>query len=226
MALRSRMPWSSNATLLVEMDHGGLRPDPVMAIYKPEAGERPLWDYPRGLWRREVAAWKVDQILGWDLVPTTVESDGPLGLGSVQELIAAEPEEHYFSLVERPQHHPVLMRMAVFDLLINNGDRKAGHCLLGPGDRVWGIDHGLCLHADPKLRTVIWDFGGRAIPEDLLVDVDRLGAHPSITGDSAGFAGLLSPAEIAALARRAQALVARPTLPPLVSGRSLPWPLI
>ncbi len=219
--VRGRMPWASNATLLVDVALAG---DSARAIYKPGRGERPLWDYPAGLYRREVAVAVIDGLLGWDLVPPTVQRDGPFGPGSVQLFVPSVDDEHYFTLVERPEHHGSLRAICAFDLLVNNGDRKGGHCLLGLDGRVRAIDHGLCLHADPKLRTVVWDFAGQPVPAPLLADVERVFASdeplPSPLDE------LLDDTERSALVRRARALVDHPAFPPLRSARSFPWPLV
>ena len=148
------------------------------AVYKPGAGERALWDYPTGLFRRERAVYVVSEALGWGLVPETVLRDGPLGPGSLQRFVAADFKEHYFTLLERPEHHDALRTICLFDLLVNNGDRKAGHCLLGDDGRLWAIDHGLCLHDEPKLRTVIWDFAGQPFPPERVDDVRRVAMAP------------------------------------------------
>ena len=136
----------------------------MLAIYKPQQGERPLWDFPRGtLCHREVAAFEVSEALGWAIVPDTVLRDGPAGIGMMQRFVEHDPEEHYFTLLE--EHGDEFRRMAAFDVVINNTDRKGGHCL--PRDRtarIFGIDHGVSFHAQWKLRTVIWDFGGEPIP--------------------------------------------------------------
>ena len=114
-----------------------------------------------------------------------LERDGPLGPGSIQRFVEADFNEHYFTLLERPEHHEALQAVCAFDLLINNGDRKSGHCLVeraGPdavADRIWAIDHGLCLHADPKLRTVIWDFEGQPIPPSRVEDIARMATRPT-----------------------------------------------
>ena len=161
--LEGRLPWSSNATFLATVTSGA---EICRAVYKPGRGERPLWDFPHGLYRREVAAYRLSEALGWGLVPPTVLRDGPLGEGSFQLFIAADFEQHYFTLYEqRPDLHPQLMAMCAFDILANNTDRKSGHVLLGPGDRLWGVDQGLCFSPEFKLRTVIWEFGGRSVPE-------------------------------------------------------------
>ncbi len=218
IALRGRLPWSSNGTFLVEVCHEG---ESSLAVYKPLRGERPLWDYPPGLYRREVGAWVVSEALGWGLVPETVIRDGPLGTGSVQRWIEADFEEHYFTLLERPEHHPALKAICAFDLLINNGDRKGGHCLVDGEGRIWAIDHGLCLHAHPKLRTVIWDFAGLPIEPELVEDVARLALAPPVALEE-----LVTGAEREALVARAAALVRKPFYPTAPSHRAFPWPLI
>jgi uncharacterized repeat protein (TIGR03843 family) len=218
IVLRGRLPWSSNGTFLVDLGRDG---ESGQAVYKPLRGERPLWDYPAGLYLREVAAWVVSGALGWGLVPETVVRDGPLGIGSVQRWIEADFEEHYFTLLERPEHHDPLKAICAFDLVVNNGDRKGGHCLLDGEGRIWGVDHGLCLHAHPKLRTVIWDFAGQPIPPELVEDIARLALSlPPALDD------LLSEAEREALVARAAALVRKPVFPPMRSARAFPWPLI
>lgn len=218
VAVKGRLPWSSNGTFLVELcmeGHTGA------AVYKPARGERPLWDYPSGLFRREVAAFVVSEALGWGLVPETIVRDGPFGPGSLQRFVPADFREHYFTLLERPEHHDALRRICVFDLLINNGDRKSGHCLLGDDGRIWAIDHGLSMHDEPKLRTVIWDFAGEPVPEHLLVDASRLALSPPET-----LAGLVSDDGIDAMVARAAALVRRPVFPVVRSERAYPWPLV
>ncbi len=218
VTVKGRLPWSSNGTFLVEVCLDGFTGP---AVYKPVRGERPLWDYPSGLFRREVAAYVVSEALGWGLVPETIERDGPLGPGSLQRFVPADFREHYFTLLERPEHHDALRRICVFDLLINNGDRKSGHCLLGDDGRIWAIDHGLCMHDEPKLRTVIWDFCGEPVPDALLEDAARLADSPP-----PALAGLVTDDEVDALVDRAAALVRRPVFPAVRSDRAYPWPLV
>ncbi len=216
--VKGRLPWSSNGTFLVELRLDG---DAERAVYKPGAGERALWDYPTGLFRRERAVYVVSEALGWGLVPATVLRDGPLGLGSVQRFVPSDFREHYFTLLERPEHHEALRTICLFDLLVNNGDRKAGHCLLGDDGRLWAIDHGLCLHEEPKLRTVIWDFAGQPFPSEKVDDVRRVAMSPPDE-----LARLLTPDELNALVHRALELVRRPSFPHLRSQWAYPWPLI
>ena len=217
--IEGRMPWSSNATFLVTVKRGD---DQRAAVYKPHRGERPLWDFPDGLYRREVAAYEVSAALGWGLVPETVlRDDAPLGMGSLQRFVDADFAQHYFTLLEEEAWHGELRRIAVFDLVVNNADRKGGHCLLAEG-RIWGIDNGLCFHVQPKVRTVIWDFGGTEIPADLRADLARFAAHPPETLDV-----LLNKAEVTALARRAAAVAKMDTFPdPDPDVRAYPWPLV
>ncbi|MGH9178585.1 MAG: SCO1664 family protein [Acidimicrobiales bacterium] len=218
--VRGRMPWSSNATYLVELCHDGTS---LPAIYKPHRGERPLWDFPDGLHRREVAAYRLSEALGWGIVPETVErEDGPLGPGSLQRFVPNTFTEHYFTLLERPELHPVLRAVCAFDLVANNADRKGGHTLLGLNGRIWAIDNGLCFHVAPGLRTVIWDFAGEAVPDPLLDDIERFAGSTET-----GLEGLLSPDEVTATLRRARAVVRTRRFPdPPASRRSYPWPLV
>ena len=145
-----------------------------MAVYKPCKGERPLWDFPGGLFRREVAAYVLSESLGWGLVPETVErTEGPFGEGSVQRYVPEDGTSHYFTLRDDPKWHPTLMRMCAFDVVANNADRKSGHVLLAE-DRLWAIDNGLCFNEDDKLRTVIWDFGGEPLSPDDAAALERL----------------------------------------------------
>jgi uncharacterized repeat protein (TIGR03843 family) len=216
--VRGRMPWSSNATMLVEVSAGDRA---MLGVYKPTRGERPLWDFPAGLGRREVAAWLVSEALGWGLVPATVWRDGPMGEGSVQRFVPADFEEHYFSLYEDPAHHDALRRICAFDLVLNNTDRKSGHCLLGEDGRVYAIDNGLSFSRMPKLRTVIWEFAGEPVPAPLVEDVRAVAEAPP-----PGLHALLERGEVDAFVKRARALVRRPVFPEDPTGRHYPWPLV
>ncbi|HSL56969.1 MAG TPA: SCO1664 family protein [Acidimicrobiales bacterium] len=218
--IEGRMPWSSNATLLVTVR---LDDEEGRAVYKPHRGERPLWDFPSGLYQREVAAFELADWLGWDLVPPTViRTDAPLGAGSLQQFVDADFEQHYFTLYEDASCHDTLRRLCLFDLLANSTDRKSGHCLLAPDGRILAIDNGLSFHREFKLRTVIWEFGGEPIPDDLLDDVRRLDDD----GPPPALVPLLDPFELDALAARARAVLADPHFPVDPTGRRYPWPLV
>jgi uncharacterized repeat protein (TIGR03843 family) len=220
LEVKGRLPWSSNGTYLVEACLDG---DVTEAVYKPSAGERPLWDFPSGLCRREVAAFELSEALGWDLVPLTVlRSEGPMGEGSLQQFVPADFDEHYFTLYEDESTHDQLRRICAFDIVANNTDRKSGHCLLGLDGRIWAIDNGLSFHREFKLRTVIWEFGGQPVDADIREDlrsfVER-GLTPPLIG-------LLDPFERDALLTRARALADTATFPVDHSGRRYPWPLV
>jgi len=218
--VEGRMPWSSNQTFLVTCTHQGV----VMpAVYKPYRGEQILWDFPDGLYRRELAAYQLSAALDWGLVPETlIRQDAPFGLGSLQRFVPADFSQHYFTLLEDAHHHEALRAIAAFDLVANNADRKAGHCLLGEDRRIWAIDHGLCFHPEPKLRTVIWDFEGTVIPDSLLSDLDRLA-----TDLPESLSALLLPEERRALTRRVAAVARRPRYPsPDSYSHPYPWPLV
>ena len=217
-----RMPWSSNATLLVEVRHEGTC---LRAVYKPRRGERPLWDFPAGLDRREVAAYELSAWLGWDVVPETVLRDDdalPFGVGSLQRFVPFDVEAHYFTLLEDPARHGALRTIGCFDLLANSADRKGGHCLAGDDGRIWAVDNGLTFHCDPKLRTVIWDFASESIDAGLLRGVRRVAEE----GGPASLAGLLDDDERAALVDRAVAVLDSGTFPIDTTGRCYPWPLV
>jgi hypothetical protein len=219
--LLGRMPWSSNATFLVKLDHAGSE---SLAIYKPRKGERPLWDFPRGtLCAREVAAHVVSDALGWDIVPLTILRDGPAGAGMVQRFVEHDPEEHFFTLRER--FGDVFRRFALFDVIINNADRKSGHCLRDEADHVWGIDHGVSFHCAVKLRTVIWDYEGEPIAPSDLEALERLGAR--LDADlGREITVLLSGAERQALQERLEWLLTTRVFPPPLTEYPYPWPMV
>jgi uncharacterized repeat protein (TIGR03843 family) len=222
MELQGLLPWSTNYTFLSTVTCSDAQ---LLAVYKPCAGERPLWDFPTGtLCQREVAAYRLSAALGWDLVPPTVLREGPHGPGSVQLFIDCEPEQHYFTLKET--HHEAFKRMAVFDALLNNTDRKGGHCLVDRHGKVWAIDHGVTFHPEPKLRTVIWDFAGEPIPPGLLEDLASLQARLDQRGGiAAELSELLAPDEIKALEGRLSELLESGTFPePNSDWYTVPWP--
>lgn len=219
---------ASNHTVLCQL--GESRGDATLhAVYKPREGERPLWDFESGsLCRREVAARVVSRFLGWDLVPPTVLRDGPFGEGSAQLFVEHDPRRHYFVLVEDDAHDEPLARMALFDLLVNNTDRKGSHVLYGEADgRIHGIDHGLTFHVQPKLRTVIWAFAGWPIPAADHADLRRLveAVGSGAEDPCAELSELLQPGEVRALVRRAEVLAVTPSLPDVdEDDRPYPWP--
>ena len=219
-----RMPWSSNATFLVEVRDGA---DVVAAVHKPGRGERPLWDFPGGLFRRERAAWVVSELLGWDLVPPTVlREDGPFGPGSLQLFVEADPDDHYFTVLDRPVLAPALRRLCAFDVITNAADRKSGHVLVDPADHVWGIDNGLTFHVEDKLRTVIWDFAGEALAEEVCDALCHLRRDRHDRELGAELEGLLSPSEVEVLDARIDALLRAGVFPIDRTGRRVPWPLV
>jgi uncharacterized repeat protein (TIGR03843 family) len=220
LAVKGRLPWSSNATFLVEAALDGTK---ALAVYKPQRGERPLWDFPPGLFRRELAAYHLSEALGWGLVPLTVRREaGPYGEGSLQLFVHADFEQHYFTLREEPAHRERLQRICAFDVVANNADRKGGHCLLAPDGAIYAIDNALTFHAEPRLRTVIWDFGGEPVPAGLRADLRRFAAG-RLPGS---LAELLDAAERRALRARARALADHGCFPENPGGRSVPWPLV
>ncbi|MSZ97834.1 MAG: SCO1664 family protein [Actinobacteria bacterium] len=219
MTIEMRMPYSSNSTFLVSIiDKGEL----VKAIYKPMRGEKPLWDFEPGLHRREVAAYRLAEAMGLHFVPPTILRDGPQGEGSVQLLIEANPDEHYFAIFEERQElHDQFRAMCAFDIVANNTDRKSGHVLVDKDSRVWGIDHGLCFAQDFKIRTVIWEFGGEAIAESLLEKIEPLTQTVPLE-----VATLLTEQEVIAITERAKWLLDGARFPVDPSGRHYPWPLV
>jgi len=227
LELKGQFLLGSNYTFLVTVHHAGAE---LAAVYKPSRGERPLWDFPDNtLALREVAAYMVSDALGLDLVPCTVlREDVPVyGPGSVQQYIDYDPEYHYFNFTDEDKGR--LAPVVLFDLLINNADRKGSHVLIEKGTgKLWAIDHGLCFHEEEKLRTVLWDSAGQPIPANLrtsLAAVQRLlkpGAQLRLD-----LAPYLAEAEIEAMRRRAKALLETgvfPTPPP--DRRAFPYPPI
>jgi len=222
LELLGRIPWASNATLLASVRHRELE---GLAVYKPVRGERPLWDFPPGtLYRREVAAYLVSEQLGWRLVPPTLVREGPLGVGSLQLYVDADAEVTAFELLAAG--NAALPRIAAFDVVTNNADRKAGHCLMGEDERVWAIDHGVCFHTEPKLRTVLWDLAGHPLEAADVADLEALAAAAAGGGLAERLAELLAADEIAAVAERSLGLARAGRLPAPGSGRAYPWPLV
>ncbi|MCH7801203.1 MAG: SCO1664 family protein [Chloroflexi bacterium] len=219
-----RMPWGSNYTFLVWIDAGPGKY--LRAIYKPRDGEKPLWDFPSGtLYKREYATFILSRILGWPDVPLTLVRDGPYGVGSVQLYVECDPEVTYFDMVSDRAEE--LRPFAVFDLLVNNADRKAGHCILGTDRRIWSIDHGLTFHISFKLRTVMTEFWGEAIPDPLLKDMENLLARlDSQDSETKLLIQHVESQEIQALSRRILTMLEDPVLPQLDPYQNVPWPFV
>jgi len=214
------VPWGSNYTFLTALADEQGEPR-MIGIYKPQQGENPLWDFPDGtLYHREYAAYRLSLWLGWDLIPETViREDGPYGVGTFQRYMEPEEESHYFTL--RETHPRDLQRMALFDLIVNNADRKAGHLFKGKDGKIYGIDHGLTFNTQPKLRTVIWDYVGQPLPEKLRTDLElRLNDPASVATLRAEFAPLLTRAEIERFFVRATRIVESGTYPGVSRGNT------
>jgi uncharacterized repeat protein (TIGR03843 family) len=192
------------------------------AIYKPHQGERPLWDFPDGLYRREAGAFVLSRALGWDCIPPTIVRDGPFGPGSLQLFVDADFDQHHFTLVEDEAFHPQLRRLCAFDIVANSTDRKGGHVLVDQDRHLWGIDNGLSLHAEFKLRTVIWEFATEPVPSELADDLDRFLTAPL----PPELCDLLDPFERDALLQRTRALLHEGRFPIDTTGRRYPWPLV
>ena len=172
-----------------------------------------------------MAAWRTSEQLGWRLVPPTVlRPDGPLGPGSLQRYLDLDPEHHYFTFDEAEKQ--LLRPAALFDVLINNADRKGGHILIDRENHVWLIDHGVCFHHEDKLRTVVWDFAGERVPDPLLAAVDGFAGELAGAGGRARFETLLAVEELEALQARAAWIVDRGVFPLPGEGRPYPWPLV
>ncbi|MEI7771179.1 MAG: SCO1664 family protein [Chloroflexales bacterium] len=223
LSVEASMPYSSNYTLLTTVGYQDVR---LLGIYKPKRGERPLWDFPHGtLYRREVAAYLVSEALGFGLVPPTVLRDGPYGVGMLQLFIENDEESHLFTMLKAGGYEGVIRRLCAFDVLVNNADRKGGHALRALDGRLWAIDHGICFHYEPKLRTVLWDFVGELLPADVLSALrglrDRLDANDSLAQT---LAELLEKAELRALRRRLGSLLDSGCFPAPGPGPNVPWP--
>lgn len=213
----------SNYTFLGDLTH---KENSFQVVYKPVRGEQPLWDFPHGsLARREVAAYLISEALGWDLVPPTIfRKDVPLGPGSLQQYVDHDPNDHYFNFEDKDRQR--LRPVVIFDIIINNADRKGGHILRDTSDHLWLIDHGLCFHSEEKLRTVVWDFSGEEIPQELRVClgelIDQIQEGSKLHTELLQF---LRPGEIAALIGRTRRLCEQNRFPaPPASRRSYPWP--
>ncbi len=261
LTVLGRIRSASNATFLCEAELDGCC---VHCVYKPVAGERPLWDFPDGtLAGRELAAYAVAQALGWDILPYTIIRDGPAGRGMLQKWVPQPGEglqspggqspgaqsqapdlvdlcpvgripPGYLSVLQAYDYagdavmlihadDPWLRRMAVFDIVVNNADRKGGHILRGPDGEVYGVDHGLCLHHEDKLRTVLWGWAGKPIDDETLRPLAALA--DALNGELAErLARDITPREVRALRRRVSALLDDPVMPGPDGRRPIPWP--
>jgi hypothetical protein len=215
------IPWGSNYSFAVALRTADGREQ--LAIYKPREGETPLYDFPLGtLYLREVAAYRLSKLLGWCLVPPTLAREGPMGIGSVQLYKApadpadpCDPRDYWSAKTIEVE------RLVLFDHITNNADRKLSHCLVDADGRVWGIDHGLCFNAQTKLRTVLWQFVGNPVHDELAADLRSLRARESCIREELG--DLLDEWEISALLRRIDAFVAEPVYPILNPHRNIPY---
>jgi hypothetical protein len=213
------IPWGSNYSFAVALESGDGRSQ--LAIYKPRAGEAPLYDFPDGtLYLRETASYLLSRWLGWDIVPPTVVRDGPHGVGSVQLYVEPMDEgadDHRFWRGCAPE----IERLVLFDHVANNADRKIGHCLRDVGGKVWGIDHGLTFNSAPKLRTVLWQYVGEPISPKLLADLDRMVAGEDLLRRELG--GFLDLSELNALFGRTRRLREMERFPSLNPRRNVPY---
>jgi uncharacterized repeat protein (TIGR03843 family) len=222
LEVEGRLVEASNATLYCSISHEGVQ---AACVYKPVAGERPLWDFPPGtLAGREVAAYAVSRAAGWGIVPPTVMREGPFGPGMCQLWIDSDGGTDLIALA-RSSDHPQLRDMAVFDAVVNNADRKIGHLLPRSDGRLYGCDHGVCFGEEYKLRTVLWQWRGRRLPGRALRALGRL-QEQMASGDLAGeLAALLSPAEVRATGERIDLLVQHRVHPyPPENWPAVPWP--
>jgi len=223
--VKGKFLWGSNFTFLADVAYEGKN---LQAVYKPSRGERPLWDFPTAsLAHREAAAYLVSEAMGLGMIPETVyRRRGPVGAGSLQRFIEHDPEKHYFNFSRSDLER--LRPVALFDLVVNNADRKGGHVLLDDDGHIWLIDHGLCFHVEDKLRTVIWDFSGETIAPDLLCKLQELQQQLKPESDLyAKLARHLTGGEIRAMLARIDALLTHPVFPnPHPNRRPYPWPLL
>jgi uncharacterized repeat protein (TIGR03843 family) len=222
LEVEGRLMVASNATLYCKIRDGAAE---AACVYKPVAGERPLWDFPHGtLADREVAAYAVSRAAGWDLVPPTVYRDGPFGPGMCQLWIDTDDSLDLVALSRRPDHPP-LRDMAVFDAVVNNADRKIGHLLPTADGRLFGCDHGVCFGEEYKLRTVLWQWRGRKLPARAVESLQKLSAALASGPLADELAGRLEPSELAATRNRVELLLAAKVHPyPPEDWPAVPWP--
>jgi uncharacterized repeat protein (TIGR03843 family) len=218
--------YSSNYVFLAQMC--GPTGEPFAAVYKPQRGESPLWDFESGsLYKREVAAYRLSQLLGWRFIPPTVIREGPHGIGALQVYIQHDQTSHFFEQRDVPDLVPQLQRIAVFDYVANNADRKGGHCLLDSEGRIWGIDHGLCFHHQFKMRTVMWDWADKEVPSEWLGELETAGKLIEANDELARpLLELVEPEEQLAILVRIERLLQTRAFPRPGPHRSYPWPLV
>jgi hypothetical protein len=224
LTVKGRLVDASNATLYCEVSAEGVE---AGCVYKPVAGERPLWDFPDGtLAGRELAAYAVSRAAGWNVVPPTVYRDGPFGPGMCQLWIDADPEVDVLALARRVDHVG-LRQMAVFDAVVNNADRKIGHLLPVPDGHLYGCDHGVCFAAEYKLRTVLWQWRGKRLPGQSVAALRQL-AQSLEDGELASeLPNWLTAEEIQATVRRIGLLLEHKVYPfPPTDWPAVPWPPI
>ncbi len=212
---------ASNYVFLVELELGDKK---ALAVYKPVKGERPLWDFPSEISKRERAAYLVSEQLGWGLIPTTIIREGPLGIGSLQAFVDTDEEKHYLSFtpIDKALHKDALERLCALDIVINSTDRQSSHILTDKSGRLYAVDNALTFHTDFKLRTIIWDFAGAKIADAILKDLNEFVGSP-IGGE---LKEILSEAEIEATLERTNWLIEAGNFPDDPGGHyGRPWPL-
>lgn len=216
------MPTGSNYTFMAMLCNPETGKE-YATVYKPVRGRAPLWDFPNGtLYQRECAAYVVCRALGWSFIPPTVIRDGPHGIGTMQLFIDTDESRNLYDF--RDEHEFEIQRITIFDLITNNADRKPSHFLLGMDGFVWGIDHGLCFNSVPKLRTVVWDYAGMDIPEDIAQDLQELATnHVKTKKLEAQLNQMLDPSEVEIFFKRLESLAQNPRFPQLNSRRQVPW---
>ncbi|MFM1918180.1 MAG: hypothetical protein RJB01_1695 [Actinomycetota bacterium] len=247
LQMQGQLVQASNQTILcTARDREG---QVARYVYKPVMGERPLWDFPDGtLAKREVAAYRLSELSTWQLVPHTWWlEDGPLGPGMLQtwiehgdhqswvDIFSTEPPDDWIHILRAEDSHgqevtlahrdtPTLQRLALFDAVLNNADRKAGHLLADSTSRLWAIDHGVAFHTEPKLRTVLWGWMGEEIPETLLSELQNLNSGWAAHGED--FEEFLAPEEVDAVTERLHALLTHEVFPePSAQWPAVPWPV-
>ena len=224
LEMEGLVSWGSNYTFLVHLTNESEEMD---AVYKPSRGERPLWDFSRGtLCLRERAAYLVSEAIGWSIVPPTILREGPHGWGSLQFFVDHDPQVHYLTI--QGEYIEQSQQIALFDVIINNADRKSGHVLMDEDDCLWAIDHGVSFHGEHKLRSVIWDFAGQPIPDQLKEDLVAFQSWLCYGNDPIlkELGQLLDRTEMDALETRLRRLIEDGGFPHPGPGRHYPWPLV